>query len=258
MLCEIEIHPAAHLTDREGERVLHHCHELGGKSIHAVRAARSFLIQGTLSDGEINQIASGFLVDPVVETHRIRVLSGSSDRAEVQRNTGEEPSVGGHLLNVMFKPGVTDNVASSVREALLGRGYAVDAVRTCHKYWFNVEARESELKQAASRVLANDAIQQVVWGPLRISSLSLGSEYRFHLVTVPLRSMTDDELVRQSKAGQLYLSLTEMQTIRQHYLRLDRDPTDIELETIAQTWSEHCSHKTLRGRVRYVDEQREV
>ena len=46
-----------------------------------------------------------------------------------------------------------------------------------------------------------------------------------------------------------------MQTIRDHYLTLDRDPTDIELETIAQTWSEHCSHKTLAGRIAYRDEK---
>ncbi len=51
-----------------------------------------------------------------------------------------------------------------------------------------------------------------------------------------------------SKSGQLYLQLAEMQTIQEHFRDLNRDPTDIELETIAQTWSEHCSHKTLAGR----------
>ena len=42
-----------------------------------------------------------------------------------------------------------------------------------------------------------------------------------------------------------------MQTIRDHFVSLGRDPTDIELESIAQTWSEHCSHKTLAGRIHY-------
>ncbi len=42
-----------------------------------------------------------------------------------------------------------------------------------------------------------------------------------------------------------------MQTIQQYFRELGRDPTDIELETLAQTWSEHCSHKTLAGRIRY-------
>ena len=45
-----------------------------------------------------------------------------------------------------------------------------------------------------------------------------------------------------------------MRTIQAHFRSLDRDPTDVELETIAQTWSEHCSHKTLAGRIDYQDE----
>ena len=65
--------------------------------------------------------------------------------------------------------------------------------------------------------------------------------------------MDDAALKRLSIEGQLYLSLVEMQTIQSHFRALDRDPTDVELETIAQTWSEHCSHKTLAGRIHYRD-----
>src|SRR4029077_11363845 len=106
-------------------------------------------------------------------------------------------------------------------------------------------------------VLANDAIEHVVRGPLPLSSLAIGSDYHFKLVTIGIRGMSDTELARLSKEGQLYLSLTEMQTIQAHFRSLDRDPTDIELETVAQTWSEHCSHKTLRGKIRYRDENGE-
>ena len=63
--------------------------------------------------------------------------------------------------------------------------------------------------------------------------------------------------MRLSREGQLYLQLAEMQTIRQHFRELGREPTDVELETIAQTWSEHCSHKTLAGRIAYRDEHGE-
>ena len=69
--------------------------------------------------------------------------------------------------------------------------------------------------------------------------------------------MDDAALRVLSREGQLYLSLAEMQTIRAHFRELGRDPTDAELETIAQTWSEHCSHKTLAGRIRYRDEDGE-
>ena len=69
--------------------------------------------------------------------------------------------------------------------------------------------------------------------------------------------MDDAALVKLSRQGQLYLSLVEMQTIQAHFRSLDRDPTDVELETVAQTWSEHCSHKTLAGRIQYRDENGE-
>lgn len=90
-----------------------------------------------------------------------------------------------------------------------------------------------------------------------MDSIALGSEYRFQLKIVPICGMDDAALMTLSKQGQLYLSLAEMQTIRQHFAGLDRDPTDIELESVAQTWSEHCSHKTLKGRIRYRDEHGE-
>ena len=85
--------------------------------------------------------------------------------------------------------------------------------------------------------------------------LALGTAYEFELKKITIRSLNDDELEVLSKQGQLYLTLVEMQTIQKHFQELDREPTDIELESIAQTWSEHCSHKTLAGRIAYKDER---
>ena len=77
--------------------------------------------------------------------------------------------------------------------------------------------------------------------------LGLGSGYAFQRIVVPICRLDDAGLVKLSKDGQLSLSLDEMKTIQAHFRQLERDPTDVELETIAQTWSEHCSHKTLKG-----------
>jgi phosphoribosylformylglycinamidine synthase len=96
-------------------------------------------------------------------------------------------------------------------------------------------------------VLANEAIEQVVEGPLALDHLSLGTRYEFRLVTVSLRDCDDSALLRLSREGQLALNLAEMKAIQAHFRGLGRDPTDVELETLAQTWSEHCSHKTLKG-----------
>jgi phosphoribosylformylglycinamidine synthase len=250
MVWEIEIHPAARLPDREADRVRSQCQALGAASIRQVRSARSFLIEGEVSPAQIEKIASTVLVDTVVESHSL--INHTSPAAPNSKSEIPPPR---SLLNVLFKPGVTDNVADSIRRALVDLGYVVTAVRTCQKYWFNDSADQADLTRVAGKVLANDAIQQVVWGPLHLSNLALGSEYVFRLVTVPIRAMNDEQLARLSKDGQLYLSLPEMQTIRAHFVERGSDPTDAELETIAQTWSEHCSHKTLRGRVRYRDHE---
>ncbi|MES2788369.1 MAG: phosphoribosylformylglycinamidine synthase subunit PurL [Planctomycetota bacterium] len=248
MLWEIEIRPLPSEIDREAVRVLGSCRSMRLQSITAIRAAKSFLIQGDLNQQQIEQAAQSLLVDTVVEAHTIHPLSKTTAPAADDAN----------LLNVMFKPGVTDNIAFSTQRALADLGFAVEAVSTCRKYWVNPGAAENELKLLASKILSNDAIEQVARGTLALTNLSVGREYQFQLQKVAIRELTDEQLQQLSKTGQLYLSLTEMQTIQNYFRTLDRDPTDAELETVAQTWSEHCSHKTLGGRVHYVDDTRDI
>ena len=149
-----------------------------------------------------------------------------------------------------------DPVAMSAKQAIADFGIEVDEVRTFKKYWIgNLDGER--LEALCTKILANDAIEQTIVGPLPFDKLEVGSPYEFKLVTVPIREMDDEALAKLSIQGQLYLSLVEMQTIQAHFRSLDRDPTDVELETVAQTWSEHCSHKTLAGRIRYQDEKGE-
>ena len=68
----------------------------------------------------------------------------------------------------------------------------------------------------------------------------------------------DAELMRISQEGTLSLNLNEMQTIQTHFAALQRDPTDVELETIAQTWSEHCVHKTFKSMILYSEADKET
>jgi len=53
--------------------------------------------------------------------------------------------------------------------------------------------------------------------------------------------------------SELSLSIAEMRTLQTYFRDQQRDPTDIELETLAQTWSEHCKHKTLTGIIEYQE-----
>ena len=250
MLWEVEIHPASGQVDREGARVLSEARALRLGSINAVRAARSFLIEGDADATAIEQRAIGLLVDSVVETCSVHPLG--------RKPSALSPQPSATLFNVMLKPGVTDNVALSAKAALSDLQVPVTTVATVRKYWLNDGASDAEVQRLIKRVLSNDAIEHVIAGPLAMETIGVGGEYKFKLTHVAIRGMDDDRLLKLSREGQLYLNLTEMQTIRQHFVDLGRDPTDVELETVAQTWSEHCSHKTLAGRIHYRDGRHDI
>ena len=75
---------------------------------------------------------------------------------------------------------------------------------------------------------------------------------------IPILNAGADELSRISQEGLLSLNLAEMQAIQAHFAKLERNPTDVELETIAQTWSEHCVHKTFKSLIEYEEKGRET
>ncbi|MDR2192674.1 MAG: phosphoribosylformylglycinamidine synthase subunit PurL [Endomicrobium sp.] len=72
---------------------------------------------------------------------------------------------------------------------------------------------------------------------------------------VEILNLSDKELAELSKKAALSLSLEEMKAAQNYFKKLKRNPTDVELETIAQTWSEHCKHKTLTGIIEYTQVQ---
>jgi phosphoribosylformylglycinamidine synthase len=246
-LWEVDIYPAAKNVDLLGRKVISDAADFGLTDL-AVHAARGYLIQGPLDREQVTRLARELLADTVVEQ---TVVAPVGDE-----QLNQSPHGPANLIHVLPKPGVMDPVAQSTLAAIADFDIQADAVRTLHKYWVaGLPAERIEL--LCSKILANDSIEQVIVGPLRLEQLEFGSPYEFQLVTLPLRQLDDEGLSRLSREGQLYLTLVEMQTIQHHFRELGRDPTDAELETIAQTWSEHCSHKTLAGRIAYRDEHGE-
>jgi phosphoribosylformylglycinamidine synthase II len=71
----------------------------------------------------------------------------------------------------------------------------------------------------------------------------------YALFEVTLTKATDQQLVEINNELALGLSLDEMKTIRAYFKMEGRNPTDAELQTISQTWSEHCCHKTFKGKI---------
>ncbi len=241
-LWQIDIYPADGQIDREAIRTTEEIAELGLGHDVSVAFAKSFLVQGKFARDEAMRLADTLLCDSVTE----RSVVAIAGQEILSAPPGEQTT----LVNVLPKPGVMDPVAASTVGAAQDAGFDVDAVRTLRKYWLG-DLDQASLDPICRRALSNDAIEQVVIGPLEMDQLDVGSPYAFKLVTVAIRELDDEGLTRLSREGQLYLTLVEMQTIRAHFVSLGRDPTDIELESIAQTWSEHCSHKTLAGRIQY-------
>jgi phosphoribosylformylglycinamidine synthase II len=251
MLWEVDIYPGEGRPDLLAGQIAADAADLGLGSHLAVKTARGYLLQGKLDRQQVMRIAVELLADPVVEEVDVFRIDVADDQhaGNCRRCTSDQP---GRWVHVLPKPGVMDPVAQSARTAIADFGLVVEEVRTLKKFHVAGLA-EDRLSTLCSKILANDAVEQVIVGPLRFDRLEVGSAYHFRLVTVPIRGMDDRALEQLSRQGQLYLSLVEMQTIQAHFRQLDRDPTDVELETVAQTWSEHCSHKTLAGRIRYCD-----
>lgn len=248
MLWEVDIYPRPDQPNLAAQRVKAEAADLGVDRSLRVTAGWGYLLQGDLDPSQVLRVAAELLADPIVEETVV---------ARVGEETLSRPRDGlGRLVHVLPKPGVMDPVAQSAMAAIADFGCRVEAVRTLKKYWLS-PLPDDQLHWLCAKVLANDAIEQVIVGPLNLTRLEMGSPYTFKLVTVPLRSMDDSALERLSREGQLFLSLAEMKAIQGHFRALGRDPTDVELETLAQTWSEHCSHKTLAGRIRYRDERGE-
>src|SRR5690606_33133899 len=132
MLWEVEIRPIEREVDREGRNVLGEARRVGAASVTHVAAGRSYLVEGDLSREQIEGPVRRLLADEVVEQATVRQLP---DR--------ESPTSNGHqLLNVLVKPGVTDNIGLSATLALQNQGLPVDRVATCRKFWINSDAAE--------------------------------------------------------------------------------------------------------------------
>ena len=158
------------------------------------------------------------------------------------------------MVEIAYNQGVMDPVEESVLKAISDMGInGVISVRTAKQYYLEGEFSEDTAKIISEKLLYNKVIQHVANRGTKDEGRGAKDEadYKFKLITVDLLSASDKKLREISKQGQLFLNLSEMRQIKNYFKSLGRNPTDCELETIAQTWSEHCRHKTFRGKIEY-------
>ena len=164
------------------------------------------------------------------------------------------------VVEVGYHPGVTDPVADnllrraqllSIKNGLPQLTSAPEAVATGTRYTFRGDLSDDDMHTLARELLCNDVIQSYTLGQMQPEFVPDAAPSDA-VDIIPIRSLDDDGLAKLSVERVLFLSLPEMQAIRAEFRQLDRDPTDVELEILAQTWSEHCLHKTFKAQVDFT------
>ncbi len=201
-------------------------------------------LRGDLGPEDVDRIARELLVDPVVEGFRAHQIASTPLNPS---DEGMTPSGDASVIEVGFHPGVTDPVAAHVlrRARMLGTA-DLEAVTTGKRYQLAPYLADTNLHRIAREVLCNEVIQSYTLGHMAPAFVPDAAPSDA-VDSIPIRDLDDGALARLSVARVLFLSLPEMQAIQKAFRAMDRDPTDVELES-GQTWSEHCLHKTFKAK----------
>jgi len=262
MISRIEIGFLPGVRDALGEktrrRIFHDLH----LSVENVETIEVYTLEGDLTDELLERIAAGPFSDPVIQRYAVnRSLAFDFD----------------WLIEVGFRPGVTDNVGRTATEAvrLLLEEAANGGLKvyTSRQYLLKGKLTRREVEDIASGLLANELIQrfEIIDGrtwksgePVKpyVPRVIVADQPRTEYVDLP-----DDDAALQEISGSRVLALTveEMRIIRNYFQdeavqRRRREAgigegiTDVELECLAQTWSEHCKHKIFNSLITYEDE----
>jgi phosphoribosylformylglycinamidine synthase len=210
-------------------------------SFHATwEVAQLYFLRGELTPDDLSKLATQLLSDPVTETF-------STDFST--------PTHTPNFVDVTLLPGVTDPVAENLLQAASWIGIStLEQVATGHRYYVQEALTSEQLSELATEVFSNPVIQRYsVNEPIEPPFVPY-QERDATVDYIPLRDANDKRLMEISSERRLSLSLEEMQAIRAYFQSEKREPSDVELEMLAQTWSEHCVHKTFRAKIDYRDE----
>ncbi len=217
---------------------------LSGK-ISGLKLADTYTLIHDLGELELNKIAQA-LTNPILERYSVDQLP---------------EKVFDFALEIGFLPGVTDNVAHTVKETITDllrlKGNSKLEVYTSKVFLISGSLSKTDVEQIAAtlynpliesgKVILKTEIKNNTIAPV-IPEVKLNEH---ELVSNVSLSVTDQELIKigregildkSGRRGPLALDLSSMKVIKEFFTKEKRDPTDIELESLAQTWSEHCKH----------------
>ena len=214
--------------DPRSAALLADAHALGLGEVTGIEVADVVYFAAKLSAADKKSMEA-VLVDPLLQTG-----SWAAPR------TGVETT----LL-----PGVTDTAATAVALAASIIGVPDMSVATGTHFKILGKLRAESIPTLARRLLANQVIERWAPAPLEPTFMDTTAAAAHTVEYVAIRHLGDEALQALNKERGLSLDVAELHVIADHYRGLGREPTDVELETLAQTWSEHCAHKTFRARI---------
>lgn len=215
-------------------------HQLGITALTGCVSAKIYFIGGELAQDQLEHIAQSLLADPITETYSI----------------GNIQSPPHAVIEVALLAGVTDPIAENLLHAIHRLGImGAHQTASGQRHELHGNLSHTQLTTLAQKVLANPVIQrheinQLIHPPFITNKTDDG-----YVEVILLREADDAQLLAISKERRLSLDLAEMQAIQAYYRQENRDPRDTELETLAQTWSEHCVHKTFRATIDFTDDK---
>ncbi|NMB68804.1 MAG: phosphoribosylformylglycinamidine synthase subunit PurL [Chloroflexi bacterium] len=223
---------------------LHDAHALGLTAVERIRCADLYFIQGRLTPAEVQVLAGRLLHDPI--THTVMQLESAADRLPAADSVPQ----GEYIIEVALRPGVTDPVAEQIVRAarLLGIS-GVQAASTGLRFEISgAGLSEADCHLLAARLLSNPIIQRYTLGAIE-PSFPLPAQASDAVEVLPVCALDESGLLALSQERRAALDLTEMRAVQAYCRAEDRDLTDVEFEMIAQTWSEHCVHKTFKAQI---------
>ncbi|OGF69866.1 phosphoribosylformylglycinamidine synthase II [Candidatus Giovannonibacteria bacterium RIFCSPHIGHO2_02_FULL_44_31] len=217
-------------TDVRGQSCFTEIRNLGIRSIVGVKTARVYRLEG------IEPEDASYLAEKLFTDQLTQVFTLNSPLIQFAAR----------LIEVAYKPGVMNPEAASIMKAVGDLGINLVAADSSTEYGFFGTPSDEDVQFICDRLLVNKTVERVVIEPP--ITLIISGE-RGAITIIPICRMSGEELVELSKNHEWHLDLEEMRVLQAHACEIGRDLTDGECETYAQTWSEHCSHKTFRARL---------
>ncbi len=212
---------------------------LGFGGIDQIIVEDLYFIEGSLSEEELTTLAKQLLSDAVTQTAEWEEIGA-----------GETPDREGLMVEVTLRAGVTDPVAEQiVRAAQVMRIAGVKRASTGLRFLVKSgEITQKDLHLLAKRLLSNPVIQRYQLGEV-MPSFPSDALVSTQVDSITLIGCSPEELMALSAERRAALDLAEMLAIQRYCTLENRDLSDVEFEMIAQTWSEHCVHKSFKAQV---------